>query len=105
MGAEDYPLDTERFTSPFGIDLHAPTRGQTPSAAYSVRIGMDGRGRVFDNLFLERLWRTVNEDIYYGSVAELDAGLARYFRFYNESWPHESLGCRTPAAVHAVVKL
>jgi putative transposase len=68
---------------------------------------MDGRGRVFDNIFVERLWRTVKyEDIYlrdYGSVAELDAGLARYFRFYNQERPHQSLGYRTPAAVHGVV--
>lgn len=39
------------------------------------------------------------------SIAELDAGLARYFRFYNEERPHQSLGYRTPAAVHGVVKL
>jgi putative transposase len=68
---------------------------------------MDGRGRVFDNIFVERLWRTVKyEDIYlrdYGSVAELDAGLARYFRFYNQERPHQSLGYRAPAAVHGVV--
>jgi putative transposase len=55
------------------------------------------------------LWRTVKyEDIYlrdYDSVAELDAGLVRYFRFYNEERPHQSLGYRTPAAVHGVVKL
>lgn len=77
--------------------------------AHGVRISMDGRGRVFDNIFVERLWRTVKyEDIYlrdYDSVAELDAGLARYFRFYNEERPHQSLGYRTPAAVHGVVKL
>jgi putative transposase len=52
--------------------------------AHEVRISMDARGRVFDNIFVERLWRRVKyEDIRdYGSVAELDAGLARYFRFY-----------------------
>jgi putative transposase len=65
-----------------------------------VRISIDARGRVFDNIFVERLWRTVKyEDIRdYGSVAELDAGLARYFRFYNEERPHQSLDYRTPAA-------
>jgi putative transposase len=77
--------------------------------AHEVRISMDGRGRVFDNIFVERLWRTVKyEDIYlrdYSSVAELDAGLARYFRFYNDERPHQSLGYRTPAAVYGVVKL
>ena len=68
--------------------------------AHRVRISMDGRGRVFDNIFVERLWRTLKyEDIYlrdYGSVGELDAGLVRYFRFYNEERPHQSLGYRTP---------
>jgi putative transposase len=77
--------------------------------AHRVRISMDGRGRVFDNIFVERLWRTLKyEDIYlrdYGSVGELDAGLVRYFRFYNEERPHQSLGYRTPAAVHGMVKL
>ncbi|MGH8609311.1 MAG: integrase core domain-containing protein, partial [Gammaproteobacteria bacterium] len=77
--------------------------------AHGVRISMDGRGRVFDNIFVERLWRTVKyEDIYlrhYGTVEEFDAGLARYFRFYNEERPHQSLGYRTPAAVHGAVKL
>jgi putative transposase len=88
-----------RFTS-------APFTGVL--AAHGVRISMDGRGRVFDNIFVERLWRTVKyEDIYlrdYSSVAELDAGLAWYFRFYNEERPHQSLGYRTPGAVHRVVK-
>jgi putative transposase len=77
--------------------------------AHGVRISMDGRGWVFDNIFVERLWRAVKyEDIYlrdYDSVAELDAGLVRYFCFYNEERPHQSLGYRTPAAVHGVVKL
>jgi len=68
--------------------------------AHEVRISMDGRGRVF----VERLWRTVKyEDIYLRGA--LDAGLARYFRFYNEERPHQSLGYRTPAAVRGVVKL
>lgn len=66
-------------------------------------------GRVFDNIFVERLWRTVKyEDIYlrdYGSVEELDAAWAWYFRFYNDERPHQSLGYRTPAAVHGVVNL
>lgn len=77
--------------------------------AHEVRISMDGRGRVFDNIFVERLWPTVKyEDIYlrdYGSVPELDADLARHFRFYNAERRHQSLGYRTPAGVHGVVKL
>lgn len=71
-----------------------------------IRISMDGRGRALDNIFIERLWRSVKyEDVYlkeYGSVPQLDAGLQAYFRFYNEDRPHQSLGYRTPAEVHYV---
>ena len=60
-----------------------------------VKISMDGRGRVFDNIFIERLWRTVKyEDIYlknYDTVTELAQGLERYFRFYNNERFHQSL--------------
>jgi putative transposase len=70
-----------------------------------VRVSMDGRGRCLDNVFVERLWRSVKyEDVYlrgYESVPELDRGLAAYFRFYNHERPHQSLGYRTPAEVHA----
>jgi putative transposase len=72
--------------------------------AADVRISMDGRGRALDNVFVERLWRTVKyEHVYlvdYGSVPDLEAGLQRYFRFYNQERPHQSLGYRTPAEVH-----
>lgn len=70
----------------------------------NIRISMDGRGRALDNIFVERLWRSVKyEDIYlkeYATVPELDAGLADYFRFYNHERPHQSLAYRTPAEVH-----
>lgn len=69
-----------------------------------IQISMDGRGRALDNIFIERLWRTVKyEDIYlkdYAIVPELDAGLTNYFRFYNDERPHQSLDYRTPAEVH-----
>jgi len=69
-----------------------------------VRVSMDGRGRALDNIFIERLWRSVKyEDVYlkdYASVPELDAGLQDYFRFYNDERPHQSLEYRTPAEVH-----
>jgi len=72
--------------------------------ATGVRVSMDGRGRALDNIFVERLWRSVKyEDVYlrdYQTVRELDAGLGRYFRFYNQERPHQSLGYRTPAEVH-----
>jgi len=69
-----------------------------------VKISMDGRGRVFDNIFIERLWRTVKyEDIYlknYDTVTELAQGLERYFRFYNNERFHQSLDYRTPNQVY-----
>lgn len=61
-----------------------------------VTISMDGRGRAFDNIFAERLWRNVkHEDVYlkgYANMAELMVGLAQYFAFYNEERPHQALG-------------
>jgi putative transposase len=69
-----------------------------------VAVSMDGRGRALDNVFVERLWRSVKyEDIYirgYETVAELRRGLARYFAFYNDDRLHQSLDYRTPAAVY-----
>jgi putative transposase len=64
---------------------------------------MDGRGRVFDNIFVERLWRTIKyEEVYlyeYRTVAEARAHLVAYFRFFNEERPHQALGYRTPQEV------
>ena len=72
--------------------------------AARVRISMDGRGRVFDNIFVERLWRTVKyEEVYlkdYQTVAEARLNLGRYFAFYDLERPHQSLDYRTPAEVY-----
>jgi len=69
-----------------------------------VRISMDGRGRALDNVFVERLWRSVKyEEIYlrdYADGAEAWHGLHQYFAFYNTERRHQSLGRRTPAEVH-----
>jgi putative transposase len=69
-----------------------------------IRVSRDGRGRALDNVFVERLWRSVKyEDIYikdYEDVPELESGLAAYFRFYDEERPHQSLGYRTPGEVY-----
>jgi putative transposase len=69
-----------------------------------IRVSMDGRGRAADNVFVERLWRSVKyEDVYlrgYESVPDLERGLAAYFEFYNGERLHQSLGYRTPAAVY-----
>jgi putative transposase len=71
---------------------------------HGVKISMDGRGRAMDNIFIERLWRTVKyENIFlndYPDVGEVTAGLKRYFRFYNHERPHQSLGNLTPASVY-----
>lgn len=71
---------------------------------HHILISMDGRGRAFDNIFIERLWRSVKyEDIYlnnYGNVPALDVGLGNYFQLYNYERPHQSLDYRTPADVH-----
>ena len=70
-----------------------------------IAISMDGRGRALDNIFVERLWRSVKyEDVYlkgYRNAMELMLGLTEYFVFYNDERPHQSLGNRTPAAVYA----
>lgn len=72
--------------------------------ACDIRISMDSRGRALDNIFVERLWRSVKyEDIYlkgYQTVEETQDGLAQYFEFYNDERYHQSLGYQTPAAVH-----
>ena len=70
-----------------------------------VAVSMDGKGRCLDNVFVERLWRSVKyEDSYpgcYETVPQLAAGLARYFPFSNEERPHPSLDYRTPRQVYA----
>jgi putative transposase len=69
-----------------------------------IRISMDGRGRARDNIYVERLWRTVKyEEVYlmdYANVGEAFESLRRYFRFYNCERGHQSLGNLTPEAVH-----
>ena len=70
---------------------------------HSVKTSMDGRGRYQDNIFVERLWRTVKyEEVHlkaYANGLEARKGLREYFQFYNERRPHQALGYRTPAEV------
>ena len=73
-----------------------------------VRISMDGRGRVFDNIFIERLWRTVKYDnIYvheYETVKDVREGLKKFFDRYNMGRIHKSLGYQTPWEVYSGIK-
>ena len=69
-----------------------------------VTISMDGRGRAHDNIFIERLWRTVKyEEVYlkeYETVKDAVSGLCKYFHFYNKERPHQALGYKTPYEVY-----
>lgn len=69
-----------------------------------VQISMDGKGRALDNVFVERLWRSVKyEDIYlhdYRTIPEVKNGLKNYFEFYNTKRPHQSLGYQTPELIY-----
>jgi putative transposase len=71
---------------------------------HEIKISMDGRGRAFDNIFVERLWRNVKyEDVYlngYATMGELMVGLSKYFVLYNTERPHQSLAYQTPDSVY-----
>lgn len=75
---------------------------------HGVSISMDGRGRCLDNIFVERLWRSVKyEEVYlkdYQQDREAHQGLGAYFPYYNDERPHQALGYRTPAAVYGARK-
>ena len=87
--------------------------GQETTAAHArllaanLQVSIDGRGRALDNVFCERLWRSVKyENIYlnqYDTVHQLQTGLTAYFDFYNHERPHQSLNFRTPAEEHFVL--
>ena len=76
---------------------------------HGVRISMDGKGSYNDNLFIERLWRTVKyEEVYlkaYQDGRDARVGLGDYFRFYNTERPHQALGYRTPAEVFNSIRV
>jgi putative transposase len=97
----------EVFNTDQGVQFTASAfTGRLESAG--VAVSMDGRGRALDNVFVERLWRSVKyEDIYirgYETVPELQSGLARYFSFYNDERHHQSLAYRTPTAVYRALR-
>ena len=92
--------------------LSIPIR-QAPSDAFtgvllnhSITISMDGRGRALDNIFVERLWRTVKyEEVYlkqHSNMPDLLMGLTQYFQFYNQERWHQALDYKTPDELGAV---
>jgi len=91
------------FNSDQGVQFTAHVFTGTLEDA-GILVSMDGRRRAFDNIFIERLWRSVKyEDIYlndYATVLALEAGLHIYFSRYNTERPHQSLDYRTPAEVY-----
>jgi putative transposase len=74
---------------------------------HDIKISMDGKGRWMDNVFIERLWRSVKyEDIYikeYMTVVALKLGLKTYFAFYNDERPHQSFGVYTPTEMYSCI--
>ena len=93
---QDFNSDQgSHFTSTSYIDL---------LKEHNVRISMDGKGRALDNIFTERLWRTIKyEEVYikeYDSPRTARTELTRYLRFYNERRLHQALNYRTPAEVY-----
>jgi putative transposase len=69
-----------------------------------IKVSMDGKGRCMDNIFVERLWRSLKyEEVYlnaYDSMQEARLGIARYMRFFNDKRPHKALGYQTPASFY-----
>jgi putative transposase len=106
LSALDYAFaygQPEIFNSDQGVQFTSQTfTGKL--RAQNIRISMDGRGRALDNIFVERLWRSVKyEEVYLHDYADVPAaitGLGRYFNFYNSERPHQSLKYQTPAAVY-----
>ena len=93
----------EVFNTDQGVQFTAAAWAGRLEAA-GVAVSMDGRGRCLDNVFVERLWRSVKyEDVYlwrYEAVPDLQRGLGRYFPYYNEERQHQALGYRTPGVVY-----
>lgn len=93
----------EIFNSDQGAQFTSPEFTSVLKAA-EIKISMDGKGRATDNIFVERLWRSLKyEDVYlrgYGGLTEAHDGIGRWFRFYNTQRPHAALDNRTPMSVY-----
>jgi putative transposase len=92
------------FNSDQGSQFTSNAFTQMLIDAKDIQISMDGKGRYRDNIFVERLWRTVKyEEVYlkeYTSISEAEKHIAAYFEFYNNKRPHQRLGYKTPAEVY-----
>jgi putative transposase len=106
LGALDLALDQGRpeiFNTDQGVQFTARSFTSRLEKA-GIRVSMDGRGRALDNVFVERLWRTVKyEHVYlheHETVPQLEKGLSEYFSFYNQERLHQSLSYQPPAEVH-----
>lgn len=93
----------EIFNTDQGAQFTTP-RFTQPLLDKQVKVSMDGRGRALDNIFVERLWRSVKYEYVYlqelQTVQQAREGLAEYFRFYNQERLHQSLGYKTPQQVY-----
>ena len=93
----------EIFNSDQGSQFTSP-RFTAPLLAHGIQISMDGRGRALDNIFVERLWRTVKYEYVYlqdwSTLQDARSGLAYFFDRYNHRRLHQSLGYQTPASVY-----
>ena len=93
----------EIFNSDQGSQFTSPRHTKLLEAA-NIRISMDGKGRAIDNIFVERLWRSLKyEEVYlkdYETVQEAKEGIKTYFAYYNNERPHQSLDYKTPAEVY-----
>ena len=92
----------ERYNGEISLSRQAELAGILTKN--EIQISMDSRGRCMDNIFTERLWRTVKyENVYlksYPNFSEANSGLKIYFNFYNNDRPHSALGNKTPAQVY-----
>ena len=96
-----YTVLVELWNAGQGIDLITFTQVLRDRG---IKISMDGKGRFIDNIFVERLWRSLKyEEVYlnpYDSLCEGRMGIGRYFNFYNDERPHQALGYQTPSSFY-----
>lgn len=112
VSALEWALATGRRPEIFNTDQGAQFTScefTGPLIANSILVSMDGRGRALDNVFVERLWRSVKyEDVYLKDYSDMRAaaeGLRAYFEFYNHERPHQALGYKSPATVYDADRL